>query len=203
MHEELLREESEPRCGELIRVTIIARIAKNVETRPKDKARVSLIETNWLKLNQTWCRCGVTYACCFLSELDFGGRSRRRFLFAKEQHEILRSTRNLYFCTIAFGLERSRKAGDMQIVCKTAVRSPRVLLLCTFTASFKRGELEDSRQPHFRSQPTTRRKAQLRRKRKAETNQSGRVKPDSIRGQLALTPLFNSSNRREVFPYQK
>jgi hypothetical protein len=39
-------EESTHVGGWLIRVTITVRIAKNVEMRPKDKARVSLVETS-------------------------------------------------------------------------------------------------------------------------------------------------------------
>jgi hypothetical protein len=43
---DLFRKESGPVDRWLIRVTIIVRIAKNVERRPKDKARVSLVDTS-------------------------------------------------------------------------------------------------------------------------------------------------------------
>jgi hypothetical protein len=41
----VVEREYEPGDGRLIRVTITVRIARKVEMRPKDKARVSLVET--------------------------------------------------------------------------------------------------------------------------------------------------------------
>jgi hypothetical protein len=47
-------------------VTITVRIARRVEMRPKDKARVSPVVTRGLKLELAFRRSGVTYAFCLM-----------------------------------------------------------------------------------------------------------------------------------------
>jgi hypothetical protein len=78
-HEELPRKGSKLRYGWLIRVTIIVRIARNVEMRPKDKARMSLIETSVPKLALTLQGTMYTDASCLLCTNILGRKGCQSF----------------------------------------------------------------------------------------------------------------------------
>lgn len=54
----------------LIRVTTTVRIARRVEMRPKDKARVSPVVTRGLQLELAFRRWTVTYAFCLMIDVD-------------------------------------------------------------------------------------------------------------------------------------
>lgn len=53
----------------MIRVTNTVRIARRVEMRPKDKARVSPVVTRGLKLELAFRRWRVTYAFCLMIDV--------------------------------------------------------------------------------------------------------------------------------------